>query len=70
MVINLFHTLWVVIYAFLLLNLVTGAIINNYQAVMDKTEHDEAEKQEHEAQEKEKKSWQAAVSGNFANFGA
>lgn len=48
-VINLFHILWFVISAFLLLNLVTGAIINNYQAVMDKTEH------KHEAEEEEKK---------------
>lgn len=54
-VINHFHILWFVISAFLLLNLVTGAIINNYQAVMDKTEHDEAERKGHEPEEKEKK---------------
>lgn len=42
-VINLFHILWFVISAFLLLNLVTGAIINNYQAVMDKADKDEDE---------------------------
>lgn len=34
-IINLFHILWFVIAAFLLLNLVTGAIINNYQNVID-----------------------------------
>lgn len=33
---NLFHIIWFVIAAFMLLNLVTGAIINNYQAVMDR----------------------------------
>lgn len=36
-IINFFHILWFVISAFLLLNLVTGAIINNYQAVMEKS---------------------------------
>lgn len=40
-VINLFHILWFVIAAFMLLNLVTGAIINNYQAVMDKNTKEE-----------------------------
>ncbi len=34
-VINIFHISWFVLAAFLLLNLVTGAIINNYQTVMD-----------------------------------
>lgn len=34
-VITLFHVLWFVLAAFLLLNLVTGAILNNYQNVMD-----------------------------------
>lgn len=34
-VITLFHILWFVLAAFLLLNLVTGAILNNYQNVMD-----------------------------------
>jgi voltage-gated sodium channel len=33
-VINLFHIIWVVISAFLLLNIVTGAIINNYEEVL------------------------------------
>lgn len=39
-VINLFHIIWFVIAAFMLLNLVTGAIINNYQSVMEKKEHE------------------------------
>lgn len=47
-VINIFHIMWFVISAFLLLNLVTGAIINNYQAVMDKVEKDEHEEKEAE----------------------
>lgn len=41
---NFYHILWFVISAFLLLNLVTGAIINNYQHVMEKTE-----KEQHDA---------------------
>lgn len=43
--INFYHIIWFVISAFLLLNLVTGAIINNYQSVMEKTEHDRKEKE-------------------------
>jgi voltage-gated sodium channel len=39
-VINLFHIIWFIIAAFMLLNLVTGAIINNYQSVMEKKEHE------------------------------
>ncbi len=34
-VITVYHVLWFVISAFLLLNLVVGAILNNYQIVMD-----------------------------------
>lgn len=34
-VINIYHISWFVLAAFLLLNLVTGAIINNYQKVME-----------------------------------
>jgi voltage-gated sodium channel len=34
-VINIYHILWFVLSAFLLLNLVLGAIINNYQIIMD-----------------------------------
>ena len=37
-VITLFHIFWYVLAAFLLLNLVTGAILNNYQNVMDAKE--------------------------------
>ena len=33
-----FHVLWFCIAAFLLLNLVTGAVINNYQVIMEKEE--------------------------------
>lgn len=40
--INLFHISWFVISVFLLLNLVTGAVINNYQMVMEKV-HDKKE---------------------------
>lgn len=36
LIINLFHISWFVISVFLLLNLVTGAVISNYQMVMDK----------------------------------
>lgn len=35
-IINLFHISWFVISVFLLLNLVTGAVISNYQMVMDR----------------------------------
>ena len=34
-VVTIYHTLWFIISAFLLLNLVVGAIVNNYQAAMD-----------------------------------
>lgn len=37
--INVYHISWFVLAAFLLLNLVTGAIINNYQTVMDENKH-------------------------------
>lgn len=36
LLINLFHISWFVISVFLLLNLVTGAVISNYQMVMDR----------------------------------
>ena len=36
-IINIFHIVWVVLSAFLLLNIVTGAIINNYQEVLDES---------------------------------
>ena len=45
-VINIYHILWVVISAFLLLNVVTGAIINNYEVVLqEQHEKEEREKQ-------------------------
>lgn len=37
-VINIYHISWFVLAAFLLLNLVTGAIINNYQIVKDEND--------------------------------
>ena len=36
-VITLFHVIWYIISAFLLLNLLVGAILNNYQVIMDET---------------------------------
>ncbi len=36
LIINTFHITWFVISVFLLLNLVTGAVINNYQIVMER----------------------------------
>lgn len=47
-VITIYHVLWFVISAFLLLNLVTGAIINNYQ--MSKEEQDKEEREHKEKQ--------------------
>ena len=44
-VVTAFHILWFVLSAFLLLNLVVGAIVNNYQAAMN-----EAEEMERKAQ--------------------
>ncbi len=44
MVINIYHISWFVLAAFLLLNLVTGAILNNYQIVM---EHSNEEKKKY-----------------------
>jgi voltage-gated sodium channel len=40
-VITLFHVIWFIFSAFLLLNLVVGAIVNNYQAAMDESEQEE-----------------------------
>lgn len=37
-VINIYHISWFVLAAFLLLNLVTGAILNNYQTVREESE--------------------------------
>lgn len=43
-VITVYHVLWFIISAFLLLNLVVGAILNNYQVVMDSIKKEESEK--------------------------
>lgn len=43
-VINIFHIGWVVLSAFLLLNVVTGAIINNYQEVLDESHREKQPK--------------------------
>ena len=34
-VVTLFHVIWYIISAFLLLNLLVGAILNNYQVIME-----------------------------------
>lgn len=44
-VINVYHISWFVLAAFLLLNLVTGAILNNYQLVMEHNKEEEEDKQ-------------------------
>lgn len=44
-VVNLYHIIWVVISAFLLLNIVTGAIINNYEVVLNEQHDKEKEKE-------------------------
>jgi voltage-gated sodium channel len=38
-----FHVLWFVLSAFLLLNLVVGAIVNNYQLAIEETSKEESE---------------------------
>lgn len=40
-IITTYHVVWIIFAAFLLLNLVTGAILNNYQIVMCKVEQKE-----------------------------
>lgn len=40
-IITTYHVVWIIFAAFLLLNLVTGAILNNYQVVMCKVEQKE-----------------------------
>ena len=40
LVITTFHVLWYIISAFLLLNLLVGAILNNYQIVMNEADND------------------------------
>lgn len=44
-VITLYHVIWFIFSAFLLLNLVVGAIVNNYQAAMDESEQEKADEQ-------------------------
>lgn len=53
-VITAFHVLWFCIAAFLLLNLVTGAVINNYQISLEEAEsHKEKKKAKEEEKEDE-----------------
>ena len=47
-VVTTFHVLWFVLSAFLLLNLVVGAIVNNYQLAMDEAALKEKEEKEDE----------------------
>ena len=42
-VITSFHVIWFILSAFLLLNLVVGAIVNNYQLIMEETKRKKAE---------------------------
>ena len=52
-VITMFHVLWFVLSAFLLLNLVVGAIVNNYQlAIQEAEEEEKKERQERRKKEK------------------
>ena len=44
-VITMYHVIWFVFSAFLLLNLVVGAIVNNYQAAMDESEQEKMDEQ-------------------------
>jgi len=48
-VITGFHVLWFILAAFLLLNLVVGAIVNNYQIIMEENKQKLKEKKEAEA---------------------
>ena len=45
-VITTYHVTWFIISAFLLLNLVVGAILNNYQVVMDAQKKEQEHKEE------------------------
>lgn len=47
-VVTAYHVLWFVLSAFLLLNLVVGAIVNNYQLAMDEAAAREKESKENE----------------------
>ena len=50
-VVSGFHVLWYVLSAFLLLNLVVGAIVNNYQAAMVESDEEDKKKKKEEAAE-------------------
>lgn len=55
-VITLFHVLWFTLSAFLLLNLVVGAIVNNYQlAIQEAEEEEKKEREERKKKEREEK---------------
>jgi voltage-gated sodium channel len=43
--ITTFHVVWFILAAFLLLNLVVGAIINNYQIIMEESRQKKREKE-------------------------
>lgn len=43
-IITSFHVIWFILSAFLLLNLVVGAIVNNYQIIMEQTKRQEEAK--------------------------
>ena len=44
-IITSFHVIWFILSAFLLLNLVVGAIVNNYQLIMEETKRKKAEEE-------------------------
>lgn len=44
-VITTFHVVWFILSAFLLLNLVVGAIVNNYQVIMEETKQRKAQEE-------------------------
>ena len=44
-VITAFHVIWFILSAFLLLNLVVGAIVNNYQVIMEETRRKKLEEE-------------------------
>jgi len=55
-VITLFHVIWFTLSAFLLLNLVVGAIVNNYQlAIQEAEEEEKKEREEKKQKEREAK---------------
>lgn len=53
-VITLFHVIWFTLSAFLLLNLVVGAIVNNYQLAIQEAEEEEKKEKEEKKKAKEK----------------